>query len=129
MSVPQYTHTLSDPTDTHSATTQQRDHYLLGTAQVHDIGSRMTGVVGKEIVFGRARHVDNVFVLPRFGINVARLSQHDAGVHVDGIGWILHRTHHTRTKHLLQTHNVALGAVCVSQKIKKEMHSLRWFLT
>ena len=86
--------------------------HSLGTAQIHDISAGMTGVIGKELIFGRAGHVDNVFVLSRFFVNVAGLTEHDTGIDIDGIGWILYGTHDIRAKHLLQAHNVTLGAVC-----------------
>ena len=70
-----------------------------------------TTVVGEEAVFGRAGHVDNVIVLHGVGMDFARLSHHDRSVDVHGITGVLHRAHHVASKHLLQTHNIALGAV------------------
>jgi hypothetical protein len=71
----------------------------------------MRRIVWEKIIFGRAGHVDDIGVLSSRGIELARLSQHDAGIDIDGIRWILHGRHDIGAKHLLQAHNIALGTI------------------
>jgi hypothetical protein len=71
----------------------------------------MRRIVGKEIILRGAGHVDYIGVLSSRGIQLTRLSQHDAGIDIDGVRWILHGRDHVAAKHLLQAHNVALGTI------------------
>jgi hypothetical protein len=97
--------------DFETANSIERKIYVLWTAQVHDIGAGMRRIVGKEIIGGRAGHVDNIGVLSSRGIELAGLSQHDTGVDIDGVRRILHGRDHVAAKHLLQAHDIALGTV------------------
>ena len=84
---------------------------LLWRTQIDNICPRQLTIFGKESIFRSTRHVYNILVLHCLGVLLARLSQHDGCINVDGIGGILDGSNHGRTKQLLQAHNVALGAV------------------
>ena len=84
---------------------------VVGGADVDDVGAGEAGKVGEETILGRAGHVDNVVVLLGLLVLGAGLAHHDRSVDVDGVGRILDGTDNVGTEHLLDTHNVALGAI------------------
>jgi len=84
---------------------------VIGRTNVNDISAGKTGKVGEETILGRAGHVDNIVVLHGLLVLVSGLAQHDGSIDIDGVGGVLDCTDDVGAKHLLDTHDIALGAI------------------
>mmetsp|Transcript_10487 Transcript_10487/g.15876 ORF Transcript_10487/g.15876 Transcript_10487/m.15876 type:complete len:421 (-) Transcript_10487:173-1435(-) len=84
---------------------------VIGGAEVYHIGTGKRCIIGEEVILGVTWHVDNVIVLGCLLVDQSRLSHHDGGIDVDGVGRILYGRGDLGSKHLLHTHDIALGTI------------------
>mmetsp|Transcript_21993 Transcript_21993/g.37521 ORF Transcript_21993/g.37521 Transcript_21993/m.37521 type:complete len:245 (-) Transcript_21993:80-814(-) len=85
--------------------------WVVGTAEVDNIGTGSALDVREEIVLSIAWHVHNVVVLVSFFVDFSSLTHHDRSINVHRVRRILNSGNNSRSKYLLNSHNITLGSI------------------
>mmetsp|Transcript_22797 Transcript_22797/g.31266 ORF Transcript_22797/g.31266 Transcript_22797/m.31266 type:complete len:319 (-) Transcript_22797:408-1364(-) len=84
---------------------------IVRRAEVVHVGPGQLGDVGEEVVGRVARHVHDVLELLGHRVDLTCLTHHNRRIDVHWIAWILHSTHNLRSKHHLQTRDIAFRPI------------------